>query len=158
MNAPHIIKQDDLWSCYACSVAMATGTTREDVLEFLQVNPDGDREDQGIWPDEIYPYLFAHGLTIGAFFADPDPDNLVYPKNYPALLNVKSMRREGKSHSVYWDGCQVLDPNPEIKEILPLESYELLAWEPLIRWHVNQDKFYINTDAAKNLVKYRNKK
>ena len=134
---------------------MATGTTREDVLNFLQDNPDNDREDQGIWSEEIYPYLFAHGLTIGAFFSNPDPDSMKWPKHFPALLSVKSMRRPGMTHSVYWDGEKAHDPNPEIKGHLDLSSYEILLWEPLVRWLANPEKFEINQEAAKNFIKFR---
>lgn len=135
---------------------MATGTSREDVLNFLQENPYGDREDNGLWGEEIYPYLFMHGLALGAFFSNPDPANLTWPKESPALLLVKSDRRPGMTHSVYWDGDKVHDPNPEVEGHLDLSEYEIELWYPLVRWMTHTDEFEINQEAAKNLVRFKN--
>jgi len=46
---------------------------------------------------------------------------------------VKSERFKGKTHSIYWDGKQVYDPNTETKDGRPLSSYDVKFFWPVMK-------------------------
>lgn len=148
------LKQPDLFSCVISCAAMATGGTRQEVIDFIgmdgsEYDPDSKHPDKcrGISEFDIYKYLVHHNIYPGFLSATYEPtlNNagdyeavlISLPiKSYPALVSVKSKRLpEGNTHMTYWDGERLLDPAPGFCG--DLNDYEILSWTPLIRVEVH---------------------
>lgn len=52
-------------------------------------------------------------------------------KDYPALIIVKSENDETLEHAVYWDGSQIWDPNPNVRNGRPFSEYQILRIYPI---------------------------
>ena len=144
-----MIKQENNWSCFAVVAAMVTGTTPDDVYEF--VGHDGSLfDDNSEHPDkrcgfklkEIAKYLLEHNLLFGTFF-DVDNSVIDFSKEttfqsevtiakVPAIVTVESETLEGCLHTVYWDGEYVRDPNPDAPDERCLWEYNIKEWIPIV--------------------------
>lgn len=140
-----VIKQPDKISCVACVACMATNTRLIDFERFFFTKgpPYSDLD--------CYRYLLSKGYAIGLGFKN-DKCHIIREegrlriefkvKNFPAYVVVKSMRFKGMEHVVYWDGENILDPNPTLKEDgLPLKEYEIISWFPIIKFRVDGEIF-----------------
>lgn len=132
-----IIKQRDKVSCVACVAAMATGTRVVDFHNSFYY------KDPPFTEIDFTRYLLIKGFIVGVGFQNI-LGKVLHPeatvqfefklKTLPALVVVKSMRFIGTEHVVYWDGEEVFDPNPEIKENgYPLTRYDIISWFPIAR-------------------------
>lgn len=52
----------------------------------------------------------------------------------PALAVVKSAYNEGEQHAVYWDGKNIIDPDPAIQGYRNPKDYEILEWYPILKF------------------------
>ena len=144
-----IIKQPDSWSCYACTAAMATGQTLQDVSDI--VGHDGsEKVDWSTHPDkyrsftyeEINFYLAINGFTLGVIGADINGLDVNFTKNYssldinvpldlPAIVLVKSTLMDNSHHCLYWNGKELFDPC--IDHPVELKNYKPAEWWPIIK-------------------------
>lgn len=150
------LKQSDTFSCMICVASMATGTKRQEVIDFIGM--DGSEHDsdskhpdkcRGISAWDIYSYLINNNVYPGfldATFLNPvkNMDELesiqleVPIKDYPAIVSVKSRRLpEGNIHAVYWTGKEILDPDPGFSGTLA--DYDIVGWLPLVRAELFQN-------------------
>ncbi len=123
--------------CVAVVAAMATGTTLAQVKAEVDEHPEGGYSDI-----DFIAYCARHGIVAGAWQWAPDTKaaeqamdmgGLLIRMDHPAYVGVRSERREGKGHAIYWDGKQVWDPNPDTSDGRPLSSYQIDLWWPLLR-------------------------
>ena len=129
--------------CAVCVVAMATNTTPEQVYEFLN---DGREHGDPIHDPEMAMYLLRHGWVMGRgwnFAEDDGPDRRVSRAEdihlvlegiagERAYLAVKSRNYPGYGHAVYWDGHNVLDPDPGMPDKSDISEYALLQIFPFL--------------------------
>ena len=52
----------------------------------------------------------------------------------PALVIVKSAYNEEEQHAVYWDGINIMDPDPAVQGYKNPKDYEILAWYPIMKF------------------------
>jgi hypothetical protein len=145
-----IVRQKDVWSCYACVAATITGETLEDVISF--VGHDGSAKVEwskhpdkyrGFTMDEINLYLASRHYTLGVVGANVsgmkadivdkyERIDVQVPFSLRALILVESSLFDGITHCLYWDGKHAFDPN----HVGPVElkNYELLEWWPVIKF------------------------
>lgn len=126
------------WGCLPTVAAMIVGNeiTYDDVI--TEIGRDG-KDTLGFEDIELSQYLLAHGFIVAQAIRPKGTDteqrirwiNSLGIMNSPAVVTVKSMRFENSEHVVLWTGQEVLDPNPEIIENLPLSAYTIHTWAPL---------------------------
>ena len=149
MNKFRSFKQHDRSSCVAVVAAMATRTTPEEFVKFVQDKEREVCEKKGYDFVEIKPpysdvslqrYLLEFNLIIGvgAGQVTRGKDGVLIGEcsfncsDYPAYVTVKSERLEGKEHALYWSGSQLYDPNPTSQNERDPSSYSIVGWFPII--------------------------
>jgi len=114
--------------CLATVVGMVTGDPL-DVVRFKEyaLRKHKNNGEQGYFVGEFMAFLQRRGYCV---IKPPDV------KGTPALVLVE---REPPSidetHSVYWTGHKVLDPDRE--EPCSLKDYTIVAWLPILKQHDN---------------------
>lgn len=149
VNAPegHIM-QPNAWSCFACTAAMATGTTLQDVIDFLGFDGSEPHEKsnhvnnaRGFYMKDIIPYLAKHNCMLGIWLDYEDgmvgmkASTLAACRAGPAILDVESPLAQklgyDVSHSVYFT-----PPNTVWDPMKPwpceLDDYKVKTWYPLV--------------------------
>jgi len=142
-----VVKQLDNWSCAACVAAMITGETLKDVVEFIghdgsAIHEDSEHPDKRICFSkyEIDSYLLSRGYSFSPEIEIYDQKQIGSKKvscdidtSVRMYLVVTSDALVGCTHAVYWDGKNVCEPNPSVREHRPMNEYEishiLLIWE-----------------------------
>lgn len=125
--------------CVVCVLAMATGTTPEDVYAFLN---DGRVIGDPAGPADEALYLLSHGLVKGGGYhthgkggkGNADLNiQFIYPAfpPHPAIVEVMSQKYEGEQHSLFWDGKYLRDPNPDTPYLVKIEDYQVMSIWPL---------------------------
>lgn len=121
--------------CVACCAAMIAGTSVEEFKAWCgqEVGPYDD--------PTLMAYLLKHGIHVGTGFRlNPEAgafDRIEYEWRFegsPAYLGVKSRNYEHCEHGVFWNGVEVLDPDPKVLEALPLSDYAIVDVWPLHRF------------------------
>lgn len=124
--------------CTAAVTAMAARLTMQEVLAQVRLRPlPGD--PVGYLPDtEMYRFLGERGIVCGMQFSAlgiEGCDELVLtlndPLNRPAILGVKSKRFLHAEHSVFFDGKDVFDPDPDTPDRTRLRDYAITMVMPL---------------------------
>ncbi len=124
--------------CAVCAVAMATGSTPEEVYEFLN---DGRIMGDPICTAEEAIFLLSRGWIRGRGYAFDAPISTMKPSHHiehtigemPALLDVVSPNIEGCEHAVFFDGKVCRDPDPRVPDETELSDYKILRVWPLTR-------------------------
>lgn len=150
----NIIKQPDRHSCMVCVASMITNKDLKYVTDFI--GHDGSEFSftsghplryRGFGMIEVMQYLLSERFMLGHFYRSSDKDgllkikskdkelNIVFNLKNPAMLVVVSQVFGSKvRHVVYWDGEDVLDPNPDVQGLRKLEDYEITEWWPVVRF------------------------
>lgn len=121
--------------CAVCCVAMATGTTVQDVYEFLN---DGREAGDPICSAEEAMYLLSRGWVRGGGYTieagAPNENSLLQRQllDQPAMIDVQSNNGEWE-HALFWDGRHLRDPDPRQPETSEWEQYKVLRIWPLTR-------------------------
>ena len=53
------------------------------------------------------------------------------PHENPAYFVAESKNYPNGTHALYWNGKEVCDPNPTVKDGRPLSDYKIISWFPL---------------------------
>ena len=132
------IVQEDDWGCVAAVAAMILGnnTTYQEAVAAMG---EGGNEGKRYLHGHLTNFLLATGFVIteDLYLGGVDTTAKIRSiesmgiKRSPAVVTVASMRFKDGEHVVLWTGSEVLDPNPEIVENLPLEAYDIKAWAPI---------------------------
>jgi hypothetical protein len=123
------IKQQNLWTCFPCAVAMATNSTVQEIIDFC--GHDGSAFDlesiylgkrKGFTVFEMLKFVISKDYYTGAIFNfnsdNKFPENTVCfdftlnLKSTNCLILVESFKLPGVSHTIYWDKENVYDPWP----------------------------------------------
>lgn len=109
-----LVRSETFGDCFTCVVAMATGRTRQEVLEGVTLS-----DFQGtkyLHMLEATRYLASLGYRLGAELLLQNPTTIIegdllarVKATYPAVLTVEEDVSEF-THCVYWDGNKVWDP------------------------------------------------
>jgi hypothetical protein len=136
---PELLVQRTPHQCAIATLAMATGRDYAEVLAAgLKcggfVEGEGTRHEQRILVELGFDYSFEDGFPIGDFvcwhrgFEISAEGFRQRAWGRRAIMSVPSLNQEGGSHSIYWTGRDVLDPNPPERkryskwaELLPTE-------------------------------------
>ncbi len=137
MSIQRILQPVD-WGCLPTVAAMIVGddTTYDNVIR--DIGRDGE-DTKGLDDIEISQYLLAQGFVMAQAVTPIGKTteqklrwiNSLGIMSTPAVVTVNSMRFTNTPHVVLWTGKEVLDPNPEIVENLPLLTYTIQTWAPL---------------------------
>lgn len=125
------INQPTMYGCAAAVMAMITGAQVEDVFREI-----GHRcERKGMRFDEVVVFLAKRGYHLGAYAEPALPGSsrmikMEWSRSIPAYLVVANRNGTG-SHAVYWNGRQVLDPEPD-NAGMGLDEYYVREWWPVI--------------------------
>lgn len=110
---PELIKQRIPTDCAICTIAMATGRPYEEVMS-TALKSDAWHPDKGMRAE--YKVLEELGFKQMENFRVMHRGPLA-PEYFlhfswarPSILAVPSLNLEGMFHSVYWTGCELLDP------------------------------------------------
>jgi hypothetical protein len=109
-----LIRQRTRTDCAICAIAMALGLAYEEVMERALSLKDAYDPEQGMRAEYSVIESFGlqqmrdfrvmyRGVLSTEFFRH-------FSWGRRAILAVPSLNTEGKFHSVYWNGEQVLDP------------------------------------------------
>ena len=129
------LTQIDDHTCLHTCLAMMTGTTVQEVVEW--VGPP----DRALCSEDALLYLAQHGVYLAMYFQCSDGTRVSHGysiemkaplSGHPMLLTVKSERFPGKLHCVFWTGHDVLDPSPLRKGPQKIEDYEVLEFWPVL--------------------------
>lgn len=135
MQKTKLITQPTPHSCAIACLAMATGSTLEEVFEAagdLYIEGDGLYRSYQVLEKLGYRSEYKNGEVVGVVRDQSRPYS-VSPEYFrtlawgrPALITVSSLNIAGGHHMVYYDGYDVYDPNPperkrytEFSELLP---------------------------------------
>lgn len=123
--------------CAVCCVAMATGSTTEDVYQFLN---DGRVHGDPICSADEAMFLLSKGWLRGTGFIIPEgaivnefTDLALRLDGMPAMLDVESRNVPGVEHAIFWDGQELRDPDPRVGETSGFSQYKILRIWPLCR-------------------------
>ena len=136
VDMKEVLKQEKGDSnCTGVTAAMAFNCSIPEVKEFMGHEPPYSTI-------EFVQFAMSKGYSVGIGAGDKeglklenDTDNLVIEipvKGQPAFVVVNSFYFPGKTHAIYWDGDKVYDPCPCVKDHLPLSSYEVRMFMPII--------------------------
>lgn len=141
--------------CLAASVATLLGHSQHLFMRWTgiwtlsgKVKDIGDKhrsqfDDPRFMPlKSAYQVLCEQRLGLGAWLSAGDPVKLEEDDRItvdipldaqPALVTVKSDNYPGCTHSVVWDNeaMMVRDPSRMVRDLQPLEWYEVLEWFPV---------------------------
>lgn len=126
-------------NCVAVVAAMITGTTVEEFENspLTKLNKDGGYNDSS-----AYRYLLSKGYVMGATWENLGRWKLSIGNALTiefsiagchAYVGVKSRNYKGYTHAIYWDGVSVHDPDPKVKDGLPLSDYDIIDWKPIYK-------------------------
>ena len=130
------MKQTESNDCMAATAAMITGTTLNEAKQAMKQTEDGYFS----FP-EVMLYCAKHGLTVGDYALDLPPVSVElgkvefsYSIKIPALVVVETFAGPVCNlHALYWDGNMVHDPSPAQPDGLPLHSYRIRFWWPIVQ-------------------------
>lgn len=129
-----IVQQPNEGSCAGCVAASITGTTLEDVYEFM-----GHR-----WlpfdRQRILDYLASHGFAIGYHINSIIPQRdesgkitaykIDVPMFQKAYVVATPPNTSYSNHACYWDGKNFWDPHYR-EPVDNLHEYRIWSWTPL---------------------------
>lgn len=124
------VLQPTRYACAAACVAMITGVDIQRVFDFI----GHDCAARPMRFVEIGTFLLNHGYHLGGFSSGAHRGSMIrfdWSVRQPAYLVVKSRRTAG-NHAVFWDGWQVLDPEPA-NEGSRLQDYTVSEWWPVLQ-------------------------
>ena len=124
-------------NCYAVAAAMAINISVEEVESELlpSIAPYSDIE--------IYKLMLNNGYYVGCIIEIKEENRKVLEptdnigfycqlKNQEAFLVVESETKpKPNTHTLYWDGKQIYDPNPLTENGRPLNSYKVINVLPI---------------------------
>lgn len=123
-----VIHQPTQYSCMACVCAMITGEPLEEVFD--AIGHDGSQRHFRFL--DCAAFLNRRGFHLGLFIPRIGSWALLVDYDQPALVIVASSSGKG-NHAVYWDGCAVLDPEPENSD-KQLVDYTVREWWPVTKY------------------------
>jgi len=144
------MKQADTWSCAAVCACMATGKSLEDFVAFtghngseVSGNPGHPEGRKGFSNKEIARFLLENDLLEGSGFTMGKEEMKYLPdilcsfdfslEGMRAFVNVKSERLvspetgDPVTHTIFWDGETLWDPNPSALDGRPWKDYDVIS-------------------------------
>jgi hypothetical protein len=135
--------------CAAAVAAMVVGEDLEyAVARMTPLYFKDDPNDPWYPTRELLGFIGKHGIHPGLIFNVNHPELLAVEekvtyeftlKGMPAIIIVPSTKFTGYEHYIFWDGCVVRDPNPNIPDECDLNSYLPNQIIPLI--YVDEQEF-----------------
>jgi hypothetical protein len=123
--------------CVVCCVAMATGSTVEEVYEFLN---DGRVHGDPMCDADEAMFLLSRGWIRGGEFDlhmfdsfDESKELSFRLEGKPAIIDVESRTNPDVGHAIFWDGSCLRDPNPRMGETSEFSDYNFLRAIPLVK-------------------------
>ncbi len=130
----NIVTQSKDNTCVACVLAMMVDETEQYVLDWF------DHKDPPFCDEDVFIFLAHHGIFsyFGVDFGDNGAKinrfdkitaDMDLRKNY-AYMVVESPTKNGKTHAVFWDRKNVLDPLKKTKQCL--SNYRVITIYPMM--------------------------
>lgn len=150
-----LIRQRTSWDCVLCSVAMATGSTYEEVngyrIDVLMI-ATSEEETEGNYLYDFYPFMLEKGYSIGANlrydkpvkFKEGEETLLKGSIKTPAFITIPSKRFKDGLHQVFYNGREVFDPSHYNEPHPKLEDLEVLEFLAL-NYHMGRMKQIVSS-------------
>jgi hypothetical protein len=122
------------FNCVAVVAAMATGCLPEDFENRF-------KKDAPYCDMEFFLFIWEMGYGLIMGFAgingfNPKKQRIqadIDLEDYYAYIAVKSESNSDLTHAIFWNGKQVYDPNPMVRNGRPLTDYEVLKIYPFTK-------------------------